>query len=345
MRPTIFLESFCGVAFISPNAIALINLGTGDIIAERIVNYMSDSIAVDKINKEIYVIADGNHPLYKYDISLKNEMNVGITNIEPVGLDFNELDGMLYGAWGQNIFKIDPLTGNSTDIGDNNAGFETALLINKNGNDIFIMDWANSVLTNNTLTNPTLGSTTIFNWTLPPTQTNGPDTLDYLNDDPNDNNLVMCWGFDSPFECYIYNLDSQIYQQILCDANLLIRGLEILPETMCTSLTASPTTVLGTESPTVSTTSAPTTNDATDSPTSQPTGSPVVGTLPPSSVTETPTESPAAAADLYKCVWRNILTGELIREQIINTANNEACEYIVPEALRGVFFSFVVMPL
>ena len=486
MRPTSNpiseLSSFCGVAFISPNSIALINIGTGDIIAERSVNYMSESIAVDKINNEIYVIADGNHPLYKYDISLKNETNIGITNIEPLGLDFNELDGMLYGTFGTNIFKIDPLTGNSTDIGDNDASFETAILVNKNGNDVFIMDWGNTVLTNNTLINPTLSSTTIINWTLPPGQTTGPDTLDYLNDDPNDNNLVMCWGFDHPLECYIYNLDSQTYIEILSNTNLLIRGLEILPETMCTSLTVSPTmspavmtiepttkaptmvtvspstqptmnptTLEPTKSPITTTTEAPTDStpvptsvtpsptddtpaptDATPVPTSV-TSSPTDDTMAPTSVTPVPTAvtpsptddtpapsesttvptsitpaptdstpvptsvtpsptddtmaptsvtpgptaitqpptgytssptikptdeptneptneptmatmSPAEPGTLFSCEWRDITTGEIVRQQIINPFLNETCDFSVPPELSGQLLTFILNP-
>ena len=326
--PTSELSSFCGVAFISPNKIALIDLGNGNIIAQRTVGYESDSIAVDKINKDIYVIGNGNNPLYKYDISLNNEVNIGLTNIQPVSLDFNELDGMLYGSFGKNIFQIDPLTGASLDIGDNNAGFETALLVNKNGNDVFIMDWANSVLTNNTLINPTLSSTTIINFPLPPGQTNGPDTLDYLNSIPNDNKLVMCWGFDHPLDCYIYDLDTQIYTEILSGVDLLIRGLEILPDTMCTSLTASPTTVGGTSSPTVEPTLAPT-NEPTVEPTSEPT-------------TE-PTTEPTIQ-ELFVCQWRSIGTGELIREQVINVSLDEVCEFLVPPELRSSLFSFIVVP-
>ena len=170
--------------------------------------------------------------------------------IAPYALDFNENDGKLYAInnpfEGGGTWEIDPSDASSTEIGFNDASLVTAFLINKDGQNYFMADAGLGVLSQNNLGNPSIGSTITLPWSPPPGQVTAPETLDYLNNDPNDNNLVMCWGFNdgfSPLDCYIYNLDTQQYTPFIMNTNLEIRGFEILPNTMCESLTAEPSLV------------------------------------------------------------------------------------------------------
>ena len=244
------LTGYYGVAYLEPpysqktdpSSIVILSLESGEIIREINTSYVGESIAVDKNTNTIYSINFNTGELWKYDICLETKTFIKDTNICPYGMDFNENDGYIYASdhnsGGKAIYKIDPSNGDISFIGETASGFITALLVSKDGTQIITANWIAQALYYNILPNPETSTTTAINIPFPISQQYGADSLDWLNDDINDDRLVMCWGLSLPLECFIYDPDTQQYTPILTNVNMYIRGLDVLNNIECTDNSA-----------------------------------------------------------------------------------------------------------